>query len=74
MEKAIVGRYEEKKMLQEICESADPQFLAVYGRRRVGKTFLISEFFKNKGVYNDNQSQHECNQCEQDIEILPVGA
>ncbi|MGC1878463.1 MAG: ATP-binding protein [Rhabdochlamydiaceae bacterium] len=47
----IIGRDEELEMLREIYESTEPQFLAVYGRRRVGKTYLISEFFKNRGVY-----------------------
>lgn len=51
MNKTIVGREEEIKILQGIYESQEPQFLAVYGRRRIGKTYLISEFFKNKGVY-----------------------
>lgn len=51
MNKPIIGRKEEISILQEIYESVDPQFLAIYGRRRIGKTFLISEFFKNKGVY-----------------------
>src|ERR1700733_5748295 len=47
----IIGREEELEMLKEIYESAEPEFLAVYGRRRIGKTYLISEFFKNRGVY-----------------------
>ena len=51
MDKAIIGRDKELQELQEIYESDEPQFLAVYGRRRIGKTYLISEFFKNKGVY-----------------------
>lgn len=51
MDKIIIGREKELQVLQEIYESNDPQFLAVYGRRRIGKTYLISEFFKNKGVY-----------------------
>ena len=49
--KTIIGRDEELKILREIYESTEPQFLAVYGRRRIGKTYLISEFFKNRGVY-----------------------
>lgn len=47
----IIGRDIELEMLEEIYESTEPEFLAVYGRRRIGKTYLISEFFKNKGVY-----------------------
>ncbi|MDE6669172.1 MAG: ATP-binding protein [Muribaculaceae bacterium] len=29
-------------------ESGRPEFIAVYGRRRIGKTFLIKQYFKNK--------------------------
>ena len=42
----IIGRYEEQRALQQYVESDKPEFLAVYGRRRVGKTFLIREYFK----------------------------
>jgi predicted AAA+ superfamily ATPase len=42
----IIGRYEEQQALQQYVESEKPEFLAVYGRRRVGKTFLIREYFK----------------------------
>ena len=48
---AIIGRNEELEILSEAYEATEPQFLAVYGRRRIGKTYLISEFFKDKGVY-----------------------
>ena len=48
---AIIGRKEEQRILQEVFESSESQFLAVYGRRRIGKTYLINEFFKDKGVY-----------------------
>ena len=48
---SIVGRHAELQILKQIYESHEPQFVALYGRRRIGKTFLISEFFKYKGVY-----------------------
>lgn len=51
MEKTLVGRDDELKILKELLASPEPELLAVYGRRRIGKTYLISEFFKNKGVY-----------------------
>jgi predicted AAA+ superfamily ATPase len=51
VDQTIVGRDEELKILEEVYESSEPQFLAVYGRRRIGKTYLISEFFKPKGTY-----------------------
>ncbi len=46
---AFFGRNSEKKLLQELYESDKAEFLAIYGRRRVGKTYLIGEFFKDKG-------------------------
>lgn len=45
------GRENEKKLLKELYESDRPEFLAIYGRRRVGKTYLVNEFFRGKGVY-----------------------
>jgi uncharacterized protein len=47
----IFGREDEIKILNKILNSNSSEFLAVYGRRRVGKTFLIDKFFKNKGKY-----------------------
>ena len=47
----ILGREREKGILEQIRSSTEPEFLAVYGRRRVGKTFLISQFFKNEELY-----------------------
>lgn len=44
----IVGRQYEKAQLQKIFQSDRPEFVAVYGRRRVGKTFLVREFFASK--------------------------
>lgn len=37
----IVGRLKEQKLLRELVKSKKSEFIAVYGRRRVGKTFLI---------------------------------
>ena len=48
MTKNILGRTEELVLLEDMLNSKKPEFLAVYGRRRVGKTFLIREFFKEK--------------------------
>ena len=47
----IIGRESEKKKLSKILNSSEPEFLAIYGRRRVGKTFLIHEFFHDRGLY-----------------------
>lgn len=45
---SIVGRKREQTLLQKISEQESPDFLAVYGRRRVGKTYLIRNFFNRK--------------------------
>lgn len=41
----MIGRKNEIKILNEAYESEDSQFVAIYGRRRVGKTFLVNEMF-----------------------------
>lgn len=44
---SIVGREKEKAVLELALKSTDPELVVVYGRRRVGKTHLIREFFGN---------------------------
>lgn len=44
----IVGRNREIKELSDLYDSGKAEFVAVYGRRRVGKTFLVDECFKGK--------------------------
>ncbi|MCB0561533.1 MAG: AAA family ATPase [Lewinellaceae bacterium] len=43
--KAIIGRKKEIEKLDRIVQSKKSEFFAVYGRRRIGKTFLIREYF-----------------------------
>lgn len=47
----VIGRQEEKKILAEVLVSEEPELVTIYGRRRVGKTFLIRETFKNHIVF-----------------------
>jgi len=51
MKERIFGRKQEIEKLRRLLESEKPEFLAIYGRRRVGKTYLIQEFFKDKGLF-----------------------
>ncbi|MCW5590202.1 MAG: AAA family ATPase [Legionellales bacterium] len=44
----ITGRDREQKKLDEFYHSNRSEFMAVYGRRRVGKTYLIKNYFKTK--------------------------
>ena len=48
----VIGRKHEIRQLEEYQQSQRPEFIALYGRRRVGKTFLIDTFFKNKFTFN----------------------
>lgn len=41
MSKNIVGRKEERALIKKRLASKEAEFIALYGRRRVGKTFLI---------------------------------
>lgn len=58
-EKKIIGREYEIKILKELLESNEAEFLAIYGRRRVGKTHLIREFFSGKGEYFEITGQKD---------------
>lgn len=44
----IIGRVAEQHQLNLLASSAKAEFVAVYGRRRVGKTYLITEHFRDK--------------------------
>ncbi len=60
---SIIGRKKEIEKLDRIIQSKKSEFLAVYGRRRVGKTFLIREYFNYtfdfqiSGLANANTEQ-----------------
>ena len=47
----IVGRKQEIEELERLYHSDRPEFVAVYGRRRVGKTFLIKQALKDKFTF-----------------------
>lgn len=52
MKENIVGRKEEQRILEDLYLSKQSEFVAVYGRRRVGKTFLVREFFEKELVFS----------------------
>lgn len=66
----IVGRELETKKLLELLDKNESQFCAVYGRRRVGKTFLIRETFNRNftfhhtGLANSNMEEQLDEFCE----------
>ena len=50
VEHPLIGRTYELGLLRTIVESGKAEFIAVHGRRRVGKTFLIRRFFNDIGA------------------------
>lgn len=44
----MIGRDAEVKSLRKAYEATESQFVAVYGRRRIGKTYLINEVFHGR--------------------------
>ena len=48
MDDLIIGREAELRQLERSYQSKEAQLVIVYGRRRVGKTFLINHFFNKR--------------------------
>lgn len=46
----LTGREKEQKKLRALYESGQAEFVAVYGRRRVGKTYLIDEVLWSSAI------------------------
>jgi len=51
MKSNIIGREVEKLILEELSFSKTSEFVAIYGRRRVGKTYLVRETFSGKFTF-----------------------
>ena len=47
----LVGRKKEINILRSCYESNKSEFVAIYGRRRVGKTFLVKELFEKEFTF-----------------------
>lgn len=47
----IIGREKEIATLERMLKSSKSEFAAIYGRRRVGKSYLVEEVFKGKIVF-----------------------
>jgi len=52
MARTIIGRLKEKEVLTNALASSRSELIAVYGRRRIGKTFLIREFYEQEMVFS----------------------
>ncbi|GHT22270.1 hypothetical protein FACS189430_03790 [Bacteroidia bacterium] len=52
MKTRIIGRKLEINKLQDLYKSSKSEFVAIYGRRRVGKTFLVRELLEKEFVFD----------------------
>ena len=63
MEKIFIGREEEQEILADALQSNEAEMIAVIGRRRVGKTFLIKTIYQEQiafevsGIQNASKSE-----------------
>ncbi len=63
----IIGRTKEIVLLNELYQSGKAELIAVYGRRRIGKTFLIDKLFREKydfymtGIYEGTKKEQLAN-------------
>lgn len=51
MKKNIIGRKTEVERLEKYVKSSQSEFIVVYGRRRVGKTYLVRELFDDRFTF-----------------------
>ena len=60
----FIGREYEKSLIQQYLDSPKAELVAIYGRRRVGKTYLVKSFFHNQfdfyftGMYETSRAVH----------------
>jgi uncharacterized protein len=63
MSEILIGRSTELALMQQLLQSQRPEMLALVGRRRVGKTFLVRKAYEKEivfeltGVQNGNKSE-----------------
>ncbi len=63
MSDIIIGRKAEQEILRQRIESDIPELIAIYGRRRVGKTFLVRQYFDDRfcfyftGIYQGTKTE-----------------
>lgn len=63
MADTIIGRVAEQEILRQRINSENPELIAIYGRRRVGKTFLVRQYFNDAfsfystGIYQGSQKE-----------------
>ena len=61
----IIGRKQETSNLSRLYQSDKSEFVAIYGRRRVGKSYLVDEMFRDEmafscvGIFKKDKSSND---------------
>ena len=55
---SLIGRIEEKRILENALQSPKAEMVSVIGRRRVGKTFLVKSVYQEKIDFEITGIQH----------------
>ena len=58
MSKTLIGRKKEQAILQKVLQSEEAEMVAVIGRRRVGKTYLVQSVYKDHIKFEVSGIQH----------------
>ncbi len=66
----LFGRDNEVKELERLYQSGKSEFVAIYGRRRIGKTFLVSQVFHDRMTFSHaGLSPLEMEEASQDVQL-----
>ena len=63
MSSTIIGRKAEQEILRQRIESKSPELIVIYGRRRIGKTYLVRQYFNDSfsfystGIYQGTKKE-----------------
>ena len=63
----FIGRSREIRLLDDYMVSGKAEFIAIYGRRRIGKTFLVKQYFDDQfdfyvtGIYDKSKGEQLLN-------------
>ena len=58
MQERIIGRHNELQLLAKYMQTPRSEFIAVYGRRRVGKTFLVRHAIGKEACFSVTGMEH----------------
>ena len=74
---AIIGRKDDIRELERCERSQKSELICVYGRKRVGKTFLIEQAFANYFAFRATKKRIDrffitCQNCLLSLETFPA--